>query len=896
MLLGRKGGVIDELEVQHGTAERGHAKLDLQAMLREAAPRRRRTLRRMAQPRMYEDHVETEILNVNVNLEGREDKRKASGRLTSRLDHAGRKAPSSTPLQARSTANFGGRKTLPNECHTSSCREVKLPESDHGMRDPRSFEADPGPKAVRFRKLPRRRTIFVPSEDTSILTIHPGLHSSTSVSESCFVRNTTTQQLESANAALPQARKIARRSRTAAPKRVPLQPTLRVVQEADKSPFRPRRGIGKENIPPGCSNTSRIWKHKDPGVMSHPEYRANDPRSALDERIVSLHSQFSKARNTAKTPLIDQSSAAEPVQVFSESTSMFKDGASRCIAGQTTNTDFSKALLKVLDHTLLEDIHFKSPTEREGFAFPSAEPQFMAKYTLLRNDLAQIEMFEDNWLGDQEIVITQLINRLFLIAEAKDPCKKVDHRELRQGLLQIYQEPSMLTQYKRIQASLLYGALNIPSDAIPESSRLRTDVGLRQQFIDTWTKSYDLSILRAAAEVVIGREIPGCSTPTAAKRRKGGQQPRGFRQQLEAFIDACLLRNEDFFEHGSSSIRNFSSAQDQGPSAAQFPCHGWRWRRTMLRSLMIISLLDRAKELKLVQGNLFLGSSTCLSSQAVLLRIFSLLLPSATGLSRNLTRLDYHLSYEQFPLDEYRYSIENLATDLRDGVRLTRLVELLLHPPAKNTRHADIAATALPTGNFLINCAENPESRVLSQHLKFPCLGRTQKIHNVQIALSALNAVRGIDRFLDGLRAEDIVDGHREKTMIFLWSLVSKWGFSMLIDWAELEREICRLNKERRNDDDWDCDRDKDDHETSKVLQRQTILLRGWARAIGAAHGLRVLNLTTSFADGQVFAKIVDEYERYLPRPRLAMGKTTYEEGGFEAKLRRAGCSISFGK
>ncbi len=49
---------------------------------------------------------------------------------------------------------------------------------------------------------------------------------------------------------------------------------------------------------------------------------------------------------------------------------------------------------------------------------------------------------------------------------------------------------------------------------------------------------------------------------------------------------------------------------------------------------------------------------------------------------------------------------------------------------------------------------------------------------------------------------------------------------------------------------------DEDDVDNLEGLEKQTHWLRQWAKAIANRHGLKVLNLTTSFADGMVFSKM----------------------------------------
>lgn len=70
----------------------------------------------------------------------------------------------------------------------------------------------------------------------------------------------------------------------------------------------------------------------------------------------------------------------------------------------------------------------------------------------------------------------------------------------------------------------------------------------------------------------------------------------------------------------------------------------------------------------------------------------------------------------------------------------------------------------------------------MSQHLKYPCPGRLQKIHNVQIALGVLIDSNGTSTVLKGLDAADIVDRHREKTIALVWGIVGRKRLDLLVD------------------------------------------------------------------------------------------------------------------
>lgn len=237
-----------------------------------------------------------------------------------------------------------------------------------------------------------------------------------------------------------------------------------------------------------------------------------------------------------------------------------------------------------------------------------------------------------------------------------------------------------------------------------------------------------------------------------------------------------------------------------------------------------------------------------------------LLLPSLGDIARPLAHLNYTTSVVQHPLEEYDYAIDNLATDLRDGVRLVRVIELLLYS-------SDSSATSTSIWP-------------LSQHLKYPAIGRAQKVYNVSLALHALQQV-GANK--GGVTAADIVDGYRERSVGLLLEIMQKWGLGSLVEWDELRREIRRLDRKLGRKD-----------ATIEYVDRQEEfaeerLLKQWAQRVAEMRGLRVENLTSSFADGAVFAAIVEEYERYFPRKSV-------QGEGLEAKLASLGCNSYFGE
>jgi abnormal spindle-like microcephaly-associated protein len=467
-------------------------------------------------------------------------------------------------------------------------------------------------------------------------------------------------------------------------------------------------------------------------------------------------------------------------------------------------------------------------------------------------------------------------------------------------MLSLYQDTSIPLLHKRLQASLQFGALSLPKDLLAQTLRLKDDVGLRKKYLNLWVKTYDLPALRAALEVIVGRQIviPSRLSSGSTSSDDGSRQVRAERRAIEGFLDNFFIRNEDAvrIKSGGGSIASITRSDHNGED---FGSQGWSWRRTMLRSLMLVFLLDRAKKQDVIPGCLFQTESTHKSSEQVLHALAKMLLPSVGDITRPLGHFNYKVNHVQYPLQEFTYNIENIAVDLRDGVILTRLVELLLYPPSALVDYGDATVTVnMPSGEILTSTfdLDQKESWVLSQHLKYPSIGRPQKLYNVQIALSALTGVHGVPpQAVKGIRPEDIVDGHREKTLSLLWALVGKCGLGMLVDWPQLVKEIDRFRHSWYSNRD-NCTQgalDSDDDEATTELQGLEYhkrLLLSWARCIARLRGLHVSNLTTSFSNPKVFECIVDAY---LPSSMISSCMSN-SQLSLAAKLKASGCSTAF--
>lgn len=103
-------------------------------------------------------------------------------------------------------------------------------------------------------------------------------------------------------------------------------------------------------------------------------------------------------------------------------------------------------------------------------------------------------------------------------------------------------------------------------------------------------------------------------------------------------------------------------------------------KHTLKKFFCLMYFLDNAKNKRIIKQNpcLFVKSSPYKETREVVLRFSSMLLSSIGDVSKYLKRFGYVLTHKQTYLDEFDYAFNNLAIDLRDGVRLTRVMEIIL--------------------------------------------------------------------------------------------------------------------------------------------------------------------------------------------------------------------------
>lgn len=717
----------------------------IQARIRRADPRHTRTPRQSSGPiSIYEDAEES------------------PGSPAQRGNQSDQTGPQDVLLGSAKLGRVSGRslqQSLPAPAHTrrlsaSSGAESARLRTAHGRSKVHSHSPSNGAPAhqhLQVRKNPRRRTIYIPSDDASVLTTHPGWRNRDG---SNVLECLDAQMNQRLGLAVPDGsrglRKGWRKPMPTSSRRVALQPTPCSRQELNDQHDRPGSGPGKENLPPG--------------FYFHSKVSDRETKGARDASVGRSSTQITMK----KAPSI--SANARSLQLEGSHHSIRSSGRadSERIRQTHNNLRHAHLLQRISDVRSSNEQRDTNPTtgppdsqheSPRGTALgaQSRHSSFsVGPYPLLRDDVSRPEMYDEEWLEIRESALLRLVNHIFAMSDENKLCLRGEatYYKGRERLLLHYQNASNLFLYRKVQHS---GNLRAPQAALESMSRLREDlVGFQRVFTNLWLDTYDLLKLTATVEVFIGRDLR--TTVHSLYVIDSARAKRKLRKTLADCILSCLLRNpteENPGRSGSATLR-----LEHPESHVQY---------TMLKSLMIVYLLDKSNDLITPSNNLFLKSTSIKSSQEVLTRLGALVLPAASDIKRSLGQLGYHVSQIQHPLADYAYLVENLAVDLRDGVRLTRVIELLLyqHPSWEADRRA--RTTVLPHSEILALSQHNKRYGALSQQLVFPAMGRAQKCCNVKLALRALRNTQDFEQLFEGFQAEDIFDGHGEKTLKLLW-------------------------------------------------------------------------------------------------------------------------------
>ncbi|KAM7538736.1 hypothetical protein Aperf_G00000057287 [Anoplocephala perfoliata] len=470
-----------------------------------------------------------------------------------------------------------------------------------------------------------------------------------------------------------------------------------------------------------------------------------------------------------------------------------------------------------------------------------------------------------------ELGFTRWLNHIFTCGYAtRSSISMCTHQEenSRAAVFRLVQTPAFSAPGHRIEREL-----NLRKLLIDKDLNFKADKGLQLRTCELFTSHYSPVWLSLCVDVLTkfvkdpeGRlEFPA----------KVSSMTKRIHRYLFAYVPPLAAKPK---------AGNSKSTEKQ-PGTRQNQVYTEYYNRQVVkRCLMLIWLLDQAKVKKVLRFDpcLFNLSAPNKSSTAVCLALGRNYLTRETNLPRNLSALGVKLTVVQSQLDEFDFTVTNLAVDLRDGLRLVKLADILLvDSPAVFPTH---------TGSLI-------------SLVRFPAISRLQKIHNVRLALSAFERVIGQRQLCTAagnpISERDIVDGHRAKTLSLLWFILLRFQVTALLNPPALWSEIsCLIRTKTTNralmvalcreaDALLSNFSSKFAVETLDPLvemERNQRALFLWVRAVIAAGGydhVNVENLDQSFADGRVFCYLLHFYLPTLLPERLVRVVTTQTAGQY---------------
>eukprot|EP01028_Stygiella_incarcerata_P011681 TRINITY_DN670_c0_g1_i4.p1 TRINITY_DN670_c0_g1~~TRINITY_DN670_c0_g1_i4.p1 ORF type:complete len:1340 (+),score=352.30 TRINITY_DN670_c0_g1_i4:70-4089(+) len=439
---------------------------------------------------------------------------------------------------------------------------------------------------------------------------------------------------------------------------------------------------------------------------------------------------------------------------------------------------------------------------------------------------------EDGWIEKQERGFTRWINHLLGQDDHNlkfGDMEKVNFESQKKWMVSLHKAASLFQADESIEiARRVENEIMSERLAMSDAVNVHFDVGKRGALLNI-ILSYNHTWLQLGLETMFNGLFPKSSLQK--------------RSQMEEIVQSCILV--------PPNLPDDTYMGDEGVVASI--------RKHLLKHfILLVHLLDRCKKENVIADNpcLFRNDAMIKSSENVLKEFSKLCLQSEGDLVRRLRHLGLTCDVQQTALDEYDLRVNHISVDLRDGVRLCKMAEVL--------------------------CGTS-----LSENMKVPATTKLNKLHNVQLALKAfddhLSTKRGkkVTRF-EGLAhfSELIAAGTRDQTLMALWKIAFSFNIPSLVDIKELEYEIKRLRsphfaKPTSFEDDGKEEKEEKGRGEEKLagtclleenlntffISGTTDLLLQWCTAVCEKYELPVQNFTVSFADGRAFCLLVHHYQ-----------------------------------
>ena len=602
------------------------------------------------------------------------------------------------------------------------------------------------------------------------------------------------------------------------------------------------------------------------------------PPSKVNRRV-----SIKKASTAVDASNIDPSSIARKIRASTKAVmeSQVKPNANLPVGITSSKTGAKKKAISVARPTPKKPRASFSSRRQSLHQNPSKKPSSSSSSSTQSRQMASSSIYDESWKEKQQHAFTEWLNYTFqptedeaheeglqqLItasksedsAESEEAQKNIDRAALRslvihrrnaqakKASMELYNEEKFQQLLYAIDVEIKEGRL-----AVRKDRDMYADLGLRGQLVSL-LMSYRSEWLKIGLETIFEGEVV---VPEVISKKKNPVNVEGESEEEKAKKRLAAAAKKQKFASGKvplsrteSALKRFVVQRVLGDSEIQakytkgkckVPSGKWEklyndeLRKSALRRMIVLfAFLDKSRTNNILDKVpcLFKVSGEVKSTKELLTNLCRDFLSGEGDFIKHLHQLGLDVAYEQKFIDEYDFNVTNLALDLRDGIRLCRMTEIL-------------------TSDTTFS---------LSAKLRVPAVSRLQKLHNVGIALTGLGNA-GVA--IGSLTAKDVVDGNRQGVLSLLWRTIVHFKLGELLNKEVLEQEIrdVRRASKRRMIPGIGFKAIRSSEDLGRKEAELTSLLLTWCQEVCATFGLDIENFTESFADGKALCLLVHYY------------------------------------
>lgn len=368
----------------------------------------------------------------------------------------------------------------------------------------------------------------------------------------------------------------------------------------------------------------------------------------------------------------------------------------------------------------------------------------------------------------------------------------------------------------------------------PEAD-ISADVGL-QETVSQLLLQYHPNWLRLGLEIVLDREIP-----TVLHRQN-------FRKALDNYLFSNAQIREKYA--GDCIV---PSGEDEQKMKDEMWAHCLASLLVLVHFLDTLALSGQATKWRcLFVANLSATQqyqhtnaavAPIKASKTVLQQLGSLIVDGRGDLPVYLNKHQIFVQYEQKPADEIDFTIRNLVRDMPDGLRFAQVIDLMSSPPTR---------------------------LVYSLHANED-LSAIKRKANVEKVLARL---QGDGLNVASLDAAKVANGDSNQVVRMAWMIAYHYGKSWMINPVRVYKQTYHIQESPVV---------VQPPQGNAITRKRTALdqaLLMWALSIANKYGMQIKQLSTAFADGQLFCRIIHMYDPYLLDKELFVQPATKEPRG----------------